>query len=157
MRFLLAFLAALVLMPALASAHDGVHVENAYALETAPGADVGAVFMDIGAPEAKANDKLLKVVTPRASRAEIHTVTMNDMGVAKMRPLDSLVIPMGKTTALKQGGDHIMLMGLTAPLVAGETFPMTLTFERGETIDVNVMVKKMGDDMPMQMHSHEGH
>jgi len=149
---------ALLLLPSMAFAHDGVHAKNAYALETAPGSTVGAVFMDITALKATENDALLKVVTPRATKAEIHTITTDDMGVAKMRPLDRLVIPMEKTTSLKQGADHIMLLGLTAPLIAGESFPMTLTFERGEIIDVNVIVRSMGDTTPLTTEeSHVGH
>ncbi|HEY8963625.1 MAG TPA: copper chaperone PCu(A)C [Alphaproteobacteria bacterium] len=143
MRYLL--LLVLSLLPLAAYAHDGVHAKNAYALETAADATVGAVFMDITALQATENDALLKAVTPIADVAEIHTVTTDDMGVAKMRALDKLPIPMKETTSLKQGGDHIMLKGLHAPLVAGTIFPLTLTFERGEIITVDVPVKAMND------------
>ena len=35
---------------------------------------------------------------------------------------------------LQSGGLHIMLMGLTVPLVEGNSFPLTLTFERAGSI-----------------------
>lgn len=157
---LFALMLALGLAPFMLHAHDGVHVENAYALETPEKATVGAVFMDIKAPEASENDALIKVISPRADRAEIHTVEMDDMGVAKMRPLEKLIIPMKKVTSLKQGGDHIMLMNLSGPLRAGDTFPVTLTFERGQTLDVLVTVKAMNDatiGVPGDVVEHNDH
>jgi len=156
----LSLLLAAALLPFAAFAHDGVHVKNAYALETTPDAGVGAVFMDITAPEATKPDTLLKVVTPRADKAEIHTVTMNDMGVMQMRPLDKLPIPEKQTTSLKQGGNHIMLTGLHGGLKAGEIFPLTLTFERGEIITIDVPVKAMNDPtlgMPAGENPHAHH
>ena len=45
---------------------------------------------------------------------------------------------------LEPGGLHIMLMRLGSPLVKGEAFPMTLTFERAGTIAIRVEVRDAG-------------
>ena len=45
---------------------------------------------------------------------------------------------------LKPGGAHIMLMGLNQPLQAGQSFPLTLTFEKAGQREVSVAVEKPG-------------
>lgn len=37
-----------------------------------------------------------------------------------------------------------MLLGLERPLREGETFPMTLTFEKAGTVAIQLVVKKAG-------------
>ena len=58
---------------------------------------------------------------------------------------------------LAPGGYHIMLMELSHPLVAGQTFPMTVTFEHAAPVTVEVRVLAIGagatagpDHMPMK-------
>jgi copper(I)-binding protein len=46
-----------------------------------------------------------------------------------MSAVDRLPLPAGKTVDLKPGGYHVMLMGLSGPLRAGDTVPLTLTIE----------------------------
>jgi hypothetical protein len=49
------------------------------------------------------------------------------------------------------GGIHVMLIGLKAPLKAGQTFPVPLTFEKAGTIMATMVVEKadaMSDTMP---------
>ena len=64
--------------------------------------------------------------------------------VMKMRPLAGLDIPAGQSVTLKPGGEHIMLMGLNGPLHEGQSFPLTLTFEKAGTREVSVAVEKPG-------------
>ena len=53
-----------------------------------------------------------------------------------MRPLDQgLTIPAGEEVALKPGGGHVMISGLTSPLHVGGALKLTLRFEHsGEKI-----------------------
>jgi copper(I)-binding protein len=39
---------------------------------------------------------------------------------------------------------HVMLLRLTQPLKEGQTFPLTLTFEKAGKVDVIVSVAKVG-------------
>lgn len=151
--FLLAFLFVFGLSPA-ANAHDGVHVANAYAHETPPGAAAAAVFLQIISPEATHDDVLIAASTPRAEKAELHSMTMDEKGVMKMRALDRLPIVKRETVDLTPDGTHIMLLGLKDPLKAGEEFPLTLTFEHEGAVEVKVPVKAMGDSAPMDHHGH---
>lgn len=105
-------------------------------------ATAGAAYLSITNNGTTA-DRLLKVSTPQAATAELHANIL-DQGVTAMRPVEKLDLPPGTTTALKPGGFHLMLTGLTAPLKEGTMFPMTLTFEKAGAVSVDVKVEPVG-------------
>jgi hypothetical protein len=109
--------------PALAA--DAVSVSKPWVRATVAGQSVAGAYMDI---TAKANAALVAAASPVAARAELHTMSM-DGGVMKMRPLDKLDLPAGKTVNLKPGGYHVMLIDITRELKAGERVPLTLTVQ----------------------------
>ena len=63
-----------------------------------------------------------------------------DGGMMKMRPVEAAEITPGEPSVLQPGDLHIMLIGLTEPLVEGNSFPLTLNFERAGSIDQKVMI-----------------
>ena len=67
------------------------------------------------------------VSSPAAKVVEIHEMAM-DGGVMKMRAVDKVALPAGKSVQLKPGSYHVMLMDITQPLAEGQTVPVTLTF-----------------------------
>ncbi len=109
--------------PALAA--DAVSIGKPWVRATVPGQSVAGAYMDI---TAKTNAALVGVASPVAARAELHTMTM-DGGVMKMRPLDKLDLPAGKTVNLEPGGHHVMLIDIKRELKAGERVPLTLTVQ----------------------------
>jgi periplasmic copper chaperone A len=74
--------------------------------------------------------------------------------VMQMRPVAGIDIPAGQPVSLKPGGEHIMLLGLAQPLHEGQTFPLTLTFEKAGSRAVTVTVKKPGAAGPAAAHQH---
>jgi len=80
----------------------------------------------------------------------------------KMRALPQLELKAGQKLEMKPGaGAHIMLFGLKKPLVAGDKFPLTLTFRKAGKIETTVEVADMGmpakkkdDDGDMHHHHH---
>jgi copper(I)-binding protein len=68
-----------------------------------------------------------------------------DSGVMRMRPVERLQVDPGARITLRPGGDHVMLMGLKRPLRGGETFPMTLAFEKSGQKLVHVRVRPLSD------------
>lgn len=122
---------------------------------TPKGADVAGGFMSIS-NKGNTDDRLIAVTISGVRRVEIHEMTL-DNGVMKMRPVaDGLVLPAGKTTTLKPGSFHIMMMGLAAPFNEGDYIKGTLTFENAGTVDVEFAVEAQGstpkqDDMK---HTH---
>lgn len=86
------------------------------------------------------DDRLVSAESEIAAATEIHEMVMKD-GTMEMAPLpDGIVIPAGETVTLEPGGYHIMYIGLTRDLTAGDTYELTLTFEQAGEIEVTVPV-----------------
>ncbi len=117
-------------------------IADPWARATPGGARNGAAYVTIR-NRGRDADRLIAVSSPAAARAALHTHIM-EAGVMKMRRLAAFEVAAGAVTAMKPGGSHIMLMGLTAPLVQGGSFPLTLTFERAGTLTLEVTVMKTG-------------
>jgi periplasmic copper chaperone A len=137
---LLAFAAGLVAASAALAQPTQLDVANAWAGATPGKAENGAAYVTITSPTA---DRLVSANTPVAKKAELHTMSMQGM-VMKMRPITGLDIPAGQPVTLKPGGEHIMLMGLDQPLHEGQSFPLTLDFEKAGPRTVTVTVEKAG-------------
>jgi len=131
---------------ATADAQTGVpspiQIVAPWARATAAGAKNGVAYMTV-VNKGNSDDRLLAVSTPIAETAEPHK-TASENGVMKMLPVDAVEVKAGSEVVLKPGGYHVMLMHLKAPLQQGETFPMTLTFEKAGKVDVTVKVEKAG-------------
>lgn len=129
----------------LAWAGDAPVVSDAWARATPPGLDVGAAYMVIQGGSKP--DKLLGGTSDHAAMVHLHAVDAKD-GVSKMRAIESLEIPAGQTVTLAPNSTHLMLMGLSSPLVAGQTFLVTLQFAHSEPLPVKVTVRPAtaGDD-----------
>jgi copper(I)-binding protein len=124
---------------AAADASD-ISLEHVWARATAGNATTGAAYLtvtDRGSP-----DRLVGVSTPIAT-AELHE-TINDNGVMKMRPVAGIALEPGKPVTFAPGGYHVMLMGLKGPLKAGDSFPLTLTFQHTQPITVTAHVEAIG-------------
>ena len=135
----------------LAWAGDAPVVSDAWARATPPGLDVGAAYMVIQGGSKP--DKLLGGTSDRAAMVHLHAVDAKD-GVSKMRAIESLEIPAGQTVTLAPNSTHLMLMGLSSPLVAGQTFLVTLQFAHSEPLPVKVTVRPAtaGDDASQHKH-----
>jgi hypothetical protein len=108
---------------------------------------VGAGFVEI-VNAGKTPDQLLSATSAAADKVEIHTMTMSD-GIMRMRPLpDGIAIPAGSTASLKPGANHIMLIGLKAPLVEGTLVPLTLNFAKAGPVKVQLKVEAAGATEP---------
>ena len=136
---------ALLTLSAGAAATDGPTVSQAWARATAPGVDVGAVYLTIDG--GGKNDTLVAASTTRAAMVHLHTVEEAG-GVAKMRAVDGIEVAAGKRVVLAPKGTHIMLMGLAKPLTPGETFTLELRFARSGERAVNVVVRAADAEAP---------
>lgn len=88
------------------------------------------------------SDVLLSVHTPVATATEIHTMTM-DGDIMRMRRMETAPLPNGDKLEFQPGGMHLMLIGLTSKIQAGDDVPLTFVFEKmGEkTISLKAMKK----------------
>lgn len=134
-RFATALLAGLLsAAPALAE----IEVHDAFVRATPPGSTVSAAFMRLdntGGEEIT----LTGVRADRTTTVELHTHGEQD-GVMQMRRIDAIKIPGRNSHRLQPGGDHLMLIGLTQPLVEGESVELTLEFSFDEPVKVSVPV-----------------
>ncbi len=119
---------------------------------TPAGADVAGGYMEIS-NSGTSDDRLVAVEVSGVHMSAIHEMAMVD-GIMKMRPLPSgLEIKAGQSVVLKPGAFHVMMMGLSKPLVAGETISGTLQFEKAGSIAVEFKVEAMGAE-PNGQHNH---
>ena len=103
---------------------------------------MAAVYFDIAA---ETDDRLVAAgVDPTiAAGAELHATTIDDTsGDVAMRRLDGLPVEGGSDVVFKPGGNHVMLVDVVQPLVAGTTFDLTLDFERAGPQVVTVAVRE---------------
>jgi periplasmic copper chaperone A len=134
------FLAVLLLVGTAAAQSSSLDVKNAWARATPGKAEIGAAYLTI---ESAVPDRLTGVSTPVAAKAELHEMTMQG-DIMRMRSLAAIDLPAGRAVVLKPGGTHIMFTGLKAPLRAGESFPLTLEFEKAGRREVTVTIEKAG-------------
>lgn len=128
-------------------------IGHPWARATPVGANVAGAFLSI---ENKSDlpDRLVQVSIEGAGTTEIHQMLVED-GMMKMRPMaGGLDVPAGVKTELKPGGYHLMLMGLSAPLVEGRTVRGVLTFEKAGTIEVEFKIEAIGSKSDQAVHQH---
>ena len=137
-----------------------VKVENAWARATPGKAKNGGAYLTV-VNVGQSSDRLVAAKGDLAKRVEIHTHLM-DNGVMRMRRVEGIDLPAGAKIMMKPGGYHVMLIGLHRPLIKGESFPVTLVFEKAGEIQVMVKVGSVGAMKP-NMHDkmgtggHKGH
>lgn len=147
-RWRAALAVALAVVGAGTSAHEfsagTVTVAHPWARATPGGAKVGAAYMEIRAASG-GGDRLLsaKVDPGVADRVEVHATT-RDGGVMRMRRIETLPVPAGKSVLLGPSGNHLMLVDLKHPLKEGDLLKLTLVFEKAGAIEVDATVEPLG-------------
>ncbi|GAA1146875.1 MULTISPECIES: copper chaperone PCu(A)C [Microbacterium] len=122
-----------------ALAGDSVTIEDAWVKSADEG--MSAAFGELS----NSGEKDVTVVsakTEASGMVELHETVENESGEMVMREKDGgFVIPAGGTLTLEPGANHIMLMGLSAPLKAGDEVTFTLTFSDKSTYEFTAPVK----------------
>jgi copper(I)-binding protein len=144
-------LLATALLPMAAWAQGGALQHGSLTLEApwtraAGQGGQGAGFLTIR--NAGGADRLLSASTPAAGRTELHTM-LRDGDIMRMRQVEAIAVPANGAVSLAPGGLHIMLIGLTRPLVVGESLPLTLVFEQAGAVTLQLAVQAAGARMPM--------
>jgi len=147
-------LAATFLASQAAIAGD-IQITKPWARASAGQAKAGAAFLAI-ANTGTTDDRLVAARADVSRKTELHT-HIKEGDLMKMRQVEAIDVPAGKTVALQPGGLHVMFMGLNAPLASGTHFPLTLVFEKAGEITVDVEVQGVSSKMPMQNHQQHQH
>lgn len=106
-------------------AQTTVKVDDAWVRGTVAQQKATGAFMRL-TPEK--NARLVAASSPVAGVVEIHEMAMEN-DVMKMRQIPGLDLAAGRTTELKPGGYHVMLMDLKQQMKGGDVVPITLVFE----------------------------
>lgn len=136
---------------AQASWAANISVTNAWARATVPGQQVSGAYMQI---QSDADARLVGASSTAVPRVEVHEMKM-DGDVMRMRQVQSIDLPKGKTVSLEPGGFHIMLMNLPKPIAAGDVIPLTLVVESGgkrQMVEVKAEARAAGGTM---QHGHQ--
>ena len=148
----------LVVASTAAHAHSfklgNIDIGHPYARVTVAGQPIGGGFLKLS--NRGGDDKLLSATAAVSASVEMHTMNM-DGDVMRMRQVDAIPLPAGKTVELKPGGYHLMFVGLKAPLKAGEKFPLKLKFEKAGEVEVIVNVEASGATAGPTAASASGH
>ncbi|WP_026186033.1 copper chaperone PCu(A)C [Thioalkalivibrio thiocyanodenitrificans] len=142
--FVLAVCMAALGTPALGQ-HGTHQVEitgDAWVRATPPKRTVTAAYLAIR----NTGDEVRRVVgasSTVAGRAELHThIHDRESGMMQMRHVDFIELPPGETVRLAPGGLHIMMMDVTRDLQPGMTVPLSLEFDDGHRLEVEVPVHR---------------
>ena len=136
--------------------HDhasGMMVKNLVIRATTPQAGATAAYAHIH-NHSDHDDILLGAFVSFAKKTEIHEMALIG-DVMKMRPLeDGIAIPAGDHIALEKGGNHIMMMGLSAPIQMGQTYDITLHFKKAGKLTYRAETISLAGKNTPKHHQH---
>ena len=146
-------LALLPLLSGAALAGPKISVENPYARPPMGSGKVAAAFMSLKNDGDEA-DKLIAAEGDVAKDIQLHTHIMEKKDgkmIMRMRQIPFMEVPAHGKTVLQPGGLHIMLIGTTRDLKPGDTFDLTLVFEKAGKVKVKVPVKSIAETLKHKM------
>ena len=110
------------------------------AMPTMTGSEATSAAYFVIVNDGGATDALTGAAADVAGTAELHeTKIVND--VAQMVPVARVEVPAHGRVEFKPEGYHVMLMGLKHDLKEGETFKLTLQFEKSGAVNLDVPVR----------------
>ncbi len=131
----------------------GIEITEAWSRATPPGATTGAGYFTV-TNHGPHEDRLIGVGSPIAAGVELHESSVDANGMAHMRPLESVPLPVGDEVRFEPEGKHLMFVDLRQPLAADERVPITLRFEHAPAQTIQLAVQPLGSDAP---GAHEHH
>lgn len=123
-----------------------LEIREAWARASTGRTETAAAFLTIR-NKSEDTDRLIAARSDHAQAVELHTHIHED-GVMRMRQVDAIALPANSTIEMAPGGDHVMLFNLKTPLEKGQTFPLTLTFDKAGNVKVEVEVLSVGASGP---------
>lgn len=126
---------------------EGMMVHKAWVRAVPPSSKMSAAYMVLNNGTAD-DDHLVSAESDVAKSVELHNVRKKD-GMMEMYQVKSIGIPAKGSQKLKPGSYHVMLIGLTRALKAGDEVELTLNFMHAGAITIKAPVQEGG----MMMHN----
>lgn len=82
------------------------------------------------------DDALIAIESPRAARAALQDTPIENGMVVVTPRSGPLALPAGRPVRLTSGGTSITLQGVAEPVLAGQTIPLTLTFNAAPPVEI---------------------
>lgn len=119
-----------------------ISVEDIWGRPSPKVASAGAFYMRIKNTGSQP-DTLLWAGSPACGTAELHQSTMSEDGVMSMQIVEggSVVIPPGETVKFEVGGLHVMCIDKQADFSLGDSYDLTLYFEKTGELNLQVEIK----------------
>ena len=115
-------------------------VEEPYLRSSLPTSTSAAAFMVLR-NETGTDDRLIGAQSVLSGRVELHTHSEDANSVMRMGEIEGGVpLADGDVHAFERGGDHLMFMGLNAPLEQGQLVTVTLKFEQAGEVEIIIPV-----------------
>lgn len=133
----------MILAVAGCSGRSGVlEITDSWAPSTPPNAQAGVIYLTIE-NSTDSDDSLIAVATDRCATIELHATQFDEDRVMRMRLAEPelLEIPAGATMEMVPGGLHVMCIGPTTPLRAGDLIDLEVTLEQAGTIALTTPVE----------------
>lgn len=146
---------ALGLLAGMAQAENLLSVSDGWVRWVPPVTGNSAAYFRLH-NEGKKAVELVSVESPVAKAVEMHT-TLDENGLSQMKLLGKIAIPAGDSVEFNPGGNHLMLIGLKAPLQEKQAVNFTLHFADGETLQMSLPVQNPLADKQAAPHDHSSH
>lgn len=85
---------------------------------------------------------IVSATNTASAMTELHEMAMVDGKMVMQEKAGGVVLSANSTIVLEPGGDHIMAMGMTAPVVPGDEVEVTLTLSTGDTVTFMAVAKE---------------
>ncbi len=90
-----------------------------------------------------AGTQIRGVLTDYALKVEMHE-SVDDKGVARMRPVSSVDVPAKGEVAFKPGGKHLMIFGINDTAIKRGKMQFTFLMSNGDRLLVDAVIQKPG-------------
>ena len=128
------------------AAKANIDVTDAWTRATAGNATTANIYLHL--VSAKDPDRLIGLEVSNATRIDVREPT--DQGAAKGNAAPSVDVPAGGIVNFAPGSRYLLLSGLKAPLREGESFLLTLRFDKGGSQTAVVKVLNASASGPPQ-------
>jgi hypothetical protein len=120
----------------------GIQVEDVWGRASPMMAAAGAFYMVIR-NNTDAADRLVNAQSSACGVIELHESFQKDDGTMGMQPVTggAIEVPASGTVELKPGGLHVMCLEKKAEFKDGDSYPLTLMFEKAGNMDVDVAIR----------------
>ena len=135
---------------ATAKMPQGFEVQHSWSRPAAKGTTGVGYMVMVNRSSASVN--IVNAASPMARAVEFHKSAMSGAMMTMEHLSAGVAVPAGRQLSFAPGGYHLMFVGLTKALKAGDQIPATLTLSDGSTLLVRFDVRAGGAMPPGAPH-----